>query len=325
MVSDDMKRISDSNKLIMTNIYADKMRFENKRNKCDVVGFVNGNHVNKFNNENCNDENTMDDNSNGREGVANNRNHKCELRFKVGLRSNEGENRNKNDTNSNKNKNIHITNRYRNGLAFRTSSQATYCNPIINTKSRIRQVTWYAPPFSLRVKGLPKLFFKLLKENFPKHHKYYSICNKSTIKVAYSDTPNVVSIVASLNRNKIRRYNDRNDDRSFSGKFINDIEDSSNINSTSSEIDYEGRVGMTNNANSRNNHNNDVGDDISDYNDYQGGTNSVNCSDNVSNHMTFSMKLPVALLLIAGISITKVQGKHQKMMDISDLRNSDKL
>ncbi|CAI9744548.1 Hypothetical predicted protein [Octopus vulgaris] len=115
MVSDGMKRISDSrgsphdpqgtrNKLIMTNIYADKMRFGNKRNKCDVVGFVNGNHVNK------------------------------------------------------------------------------------------------------------------------------------------------------------------------------DIEDSSNINSTSSEIDYEGRIGMTN---SRDNHNNDVGDDISDYNDYQGGNNSVNCSDNV--------------------------------------------
>ncbi|CAI9725910.1 Hypothetical predicted protein [Octopus vulgaris] len=75
-------------------------------------------------------------------------------------------------------------------------------------------------------------------------------------------------------------YNDRNDDRSFNGKFINDIEDSSNINSTSSEIDYEWRLGMTNNANSRNNHNNDVGDDISVYNDYQGGNNSVNCSDN---------------------------------------------
>ncbi|CAI9744561.1 Hypothetical predicted protein [Octopus vulgaris] len=114
MVSDGMKRISDSrgsphdpqgtrNKLIMTNIYADKMRFGNKRNKCDVVGFVNGNHVNK------------------------------------------------------------------------------------------------------------------------------------------------------------------------------DIEDSSNINSTSSEIDYEGRIGMTN---SRDNHNKDVGDDIIDYNDYQGGNNSVNCSDN---------------------------------------------
>ncbi|CAI9744550.1 Hypothetical predicted protein [Octopus vulgaris] len=101
MVSDDMKRISDSrgsphdpqgtrNKLIMTNIYADKMRFGNKGNKCDVVGFVNGNHVNKVNNENCNDENTMDDNSNGREDVANNRSHTCELRFKVGHTSSEG-------------------------------------------------------------------------------------------------------------------------------------------------------------------------------------------------------------------------------------------
>ncbi|CAI9744559.1 Hypothetical predicted protein [Octopus vulgaris] len=45
------------------------------------------------------------------------------------------------------------------------------------------------------------------------------------------------------------------------GNHVNkDIEDSSNINSTSSEIDYEGRIGMTNNANSRDNHNNDVGD-----------------------------------------------------------------
>ncbi|CAI9736574.1 Hypothetical predicted protein [Octopus vulgaris] len=122
----------------MTNIYADKTSFGNGGNECDVVGLVNGNHVNKANNEICKDENTMDDNGNGRDGVANYMNYKCELRSEVGPRSNEGD------------------------------------------------------------------------------------------------------------------------------------------NSMSSKIDYEGRVGMTNNANSSDNHNNDVGEDISDYKDYQGRNDGVN-------------------------------------------------
>ncbi|CAI9744552.1 Hypothetical predicted protein [Octopus vulgaris] len=78
----------------------------------------------------------------------------------------------------------------------------------------------------------------------------------------------------------------------------------SNINNTSSEIDYEGRIGMTNNANSRDNHNNDVGDDISDYNDYQGGNNSVNCSDNDRhrpNHSSVSLILLNKVLMFAMI------------------------
>ncbi|CAI9744541.1 Hypothetical predicted protein [Octopus vulgaris] len=88
-------------------------------------------------------------------------------------------------------------------------------------------------------------------------------------------------IMTNIYADKMRFGNKRNkcDVVCFvNGNHVNkDIEDSSNINSTSSEIDYEGRIGMTN---SRDNHNNDVGDDISDYNDYQGGNNSVNCSDN---------------------------------------------
>ncbi|CAI9744556.1 cyclin-dependent serine serine/threonine-protein kinase DDB_G0292550 [Octopus vulgaris] len=102
------------------------------------------------------------------------------------------------------------------------------------------------------------------------------------------------------------------------GNHVNkDIEDSSNINSTSSEIDYEGRIGMTN---SRDNHNNDVGDDISDYNDYQGGNNSVNCTDNVHhNTRNISTYHQYDRQLANNIITTIPQGAFQNLQSLKKI------
>lgn len=64
----------------------------------------------------------------------------------------------------------------------------------------------YASPFSLRVCHIPKAFFRILDRNFPKGHKYYSFCNRSSIKFSYSITLNLASIIASLNRSKLEKY-----------------------------------------------------------------------------------------------------------------------
>lgn len=72
---------------------------------------------------------------------------------------------------------------------------------MINNVSELRkhEIIWYTPPFSLQIKSLPKLFFKILKTNFPKPHKYYSIFNKSSVKVCFSTSSNSGSIISSIN------------------------------------------------------------------------------------------------------------------------------
>lgn len=74
------------------------------------------------------------------------------------------------------------------------------------SRSRIRQVTWFNPPFSIRVKNIPKLFFGLISKHFPKGHKYYPLCNRSTLKLSYSVMPSFASIISMSNKAKLREY-----------------------------------------------------------------------------------------------------------------------
>ena len=45
-----------------------------------------------------------------------------------------------------------------------------------------------------------KLFFKMLKKNFPKSNSFSKIFNKNTIKISYSCTRNMKSIISSHNK-----------------------------------------------------------------------------------------------------------------------------
>ena len=55
-----------------------------------------------------------------------------------------------------------------------------------------RKIIWFNPPFSLSVKtNIGKLFFKILKKNFPKSNPFSKIFNKNTIKISYSCTRNM--------------------------------------------------------------------------------------------------------------------------------------
>ena len=69
-------------------------------------------------------------------------------------------------------------------------------------KSKKRtKIIWFNPPFSLSVKAnIGKLFFKLLKKHFPKSNPLSKIFNKNTIKISYSCTRNMKSIMSSHNK-----------------------------------------------------------------------------------------------------------------------------
>lgn len=73
------------------------------------------------------------------------------------------------------------------------------------TDSKLKEckILWFNPLFTCKIKLLPKLFFMVLESNSPPYHRYYLIFNKATEKISYSTTPNLRSIIVSINKFKI--------------------------------------------------------------------------------------------------------------------------
>ena len=59
---------------------------------------------------------------------------------------------------------------------------------------------WFNPPYSKNVKtNIGKIFLNLIKKHFPPHHKFHKLFNKNTVKISYSCTRNIKSIINSHN------------------------------------------------------------------------------------------------------------------------------
>ena len=60
---------------------------------------------------------------------------------------------------------------------------------------------WFNPPYSKNVvTKVGHYFLKLLDKHFPRHHKLHKIFNRNTVKVSYSCTKNIKSIINSHNK-----------------------------------------------------------------------------------------------------------------------------
>lgn len=71
-------------------------------------------------------------------------------------------------------------------------------------RKRTRKITWFNPPFDLRVKSnVGREFLKAVNECFPEGHVLRPICNKNTLKLSYSCMPNVKSIIDAHNKQKV--------------------------------------------------------------------------------------------------------------------------
>ena len=63
-----------------------------------------------------------------------------------------------------------------------------------------RKVIWFNPPYISYVKtNVGKTFMKLIVKHFPKHHRYYKIFNKNTIKLNYSCMQNMGNVITKHN------------------------------------------------------------------------------------------------------------------------------
>ena len=59
-------------------------------------------------------------------------------------------------------------------------------------RNRNRKIIWINPPFSQNVKtNIGKLFFKLVRKNFAKNHKFWKISDLNTLKLNYSSMTNL--------------------------------------------------------------------------------------------------------------------------------------
>ena len=68
-------------------------------------------------------------------------------------------------------------------------------------KNRQRNIIWFNPPYSLNIQtNMGREFLNLVDKHFPKNHQYSKIFNKNNIKVSYSCTDNLQTIIKKHNR-----------------------------------------------------------------------------------------------------------------------------
>ena len=76
---------------------------------------------------------------------------------------------------------------------------------IPHRRNRKRNIIWFNPPFSKNVStNIARRFLNLLNKHFPRNHKFSKLFNRNNVKVSYSCTPNVKSIIDSHNKNVLK-------------------------------------------------------------------------------------------------------------------------
>ena len=67
--------------------------------------------------------------------------------------------------------------------------------------NRSGNIIWFNPPFIKNIStNIDKRFLNLLDQHFPKSNKLHTIFNRNTVKVSYSWTQNMLSMIKSHNK-----------------------------------------------------------------------------------------------------------------------------
>ena len=79
-----------------------------------------------------------------------------------------------------------------------------YQKDIKQKRNCSRNIIWFNPPFNKNVStSVAKRFLNLLDQHFPKSNKLHEIFNRNTVKVSYSCTQNMSSMIKSHNKKVI--------------------------------------------------------------------------------------------------------------------------
>ena len=73
-------------------------------------------------------------------------------------------------------------------------------------RNRSRNIIWFNPPFNKNVStNVAKRFLNLIDQHFPISNKLHAIFNRNTVKVSYSCTQNMSSMIKSHNKKLINK------------------------------------------------------------------------------------------------------------------------
>ena len=76
-------------------------------------------------------------------------------------------------------------------------------------RNRKRKITWFNPLYNSAVKSnIGKRFLSLVEKHFPKRHRFSKIFNRNTIKLSYSCSANMKSVISSHNKSILKSNND---------------------------------------------------------------------------------------------------------------------
>ena len=82
----------------------------------------------------------------------------------------------------------------------------TFEKPAKKKRKRKKNIIWFNPPYNVAVEtNIGKRFLSLVDKHFPKHHKYNKIFNRTTLKLNYSCTPNIKTIISSHNKKSLMK------------------------------------------------------------------------------------------------------------------------
>ena len=78
-----------------------------------------------------------------------------------------------------------------------------------NQRNRNIRVLWFNPPYNKNLQtNIGKIFLNLVRKHFNRSHKYAKIFNQNTLKLSYSCTPNVATIIKQHNAFVLNGKND---------------------------------------------------------------------------------------------------------------------
>ena len=71
-----------------------------------------------------------------------------------------------------------------------------------NKRNHKRNIIWFNPPFSRNVSTkIGKCFLNLLDKHFPRNHRFHKIFNRNNVKVSYSCTKSMKTLITNHNKN----------------------------------------------------------------------------------------------------------------------------
>ena len=73
-----------------------------------------------------------------------------------------------------------------------------------NKRNHKRNIIWFNPPFSENVSTkIDKYFLNVLNKHFSKNHHFHKFFNRNGVKVSYSCTKNMKTIISNHNKNSL--------------------------------------------------------------------------------------------------------------------------